>query len=600
MREIAAAPTKAVKKIISQVYGLLCGSDNYFRDRANFTLACVQDRLAQVRVIGGIVLRRLTALDGLFKHQSGRVIALGRVMLVILFLIAVWLNRAEPEPRLFGTFAVLSVYAAAVIAIAATTWRNWWLDARLAIPMHAVDMAVFTAIVFSTNGSTSPFFLFFVLPLLSAAIRWGWRETALTAVSLVVLYLTAGLLVAATQSFELERFVVRAGYLVILSLLLIWFGIHQRGAGLLFPVDFELGLEQSRNPLARTLEHFMRVTRARGGALLVGHAGEESCDGLSINDAAQRMFSLDRPLVRDSRHGAFLCDMVRDRALTRLAEGRFGFERASRLVDTTGAAELGLTEGVVAQVQTGTHDGWMVLWDIPDLSTDFIEFGRELGRAAGAILDRDALLEAIETSAAARTRLSLARDVHDSIVQFLAGAAFRVEAIKRAGKSGGEIGTELDELKRLLVEEQGEIRGFLLALRRDRELELTEAVAELRALAERLGQQWSVDCNVTADGEEGSIPIRLQLDLQQMLREAVANAVRHGGAKRVDVGLALADNRLQLSVVDNGSGFSKSGKQVEPWSLKERVERAHGSLRLVSEPGSTNILISLPLAGAAA
>ena len=167
------------------------------------------------------------------------------------------------------------------------------------------------------------------------------------------------------------------------------------------------------------------------------------------------------------------------------------------------------------------------------------------------------MLDAIEAGAAARTRLSLARDVHDSIVQFLAGAAFRVEAIKRAARSGATVDAELDELKRLLVEEQGEIRGFVMALRRDRELELAEAVAELRALAERLGQQWSVDCRVSADGERRrSIPIRLQLDLQQLLREAVANAVRHGGANRIDVGLSVDRDQVELSVADNGSGFA--------------------------------------------
>ena len=196
-----------------------------------------------------------------------------------------------------------------------------------------------------------------------------------------------------------------------------------------------------------------------------------------------------------------------------------------------------------------------------------------------------------------RTRLSLARDVHDSIVQFLAGAAFRLEAIKRSPKINRSVANDLDELKRLLVEEQGEIRAFLLALRSDRALGLAEAVAELRALAGRLSRQWSIDCTVTAEGDHGLIPIRLQLDLQQMLREAVANAVRHGKADRVEVGLAVEGNRLQLRVADNGSGFSTT---TEPWSLKERVERAHGSLRLMSEAGSTNILISLPVAGAAA
>jgi signal transduction histidine kinase len=87
-----------------------------------------------------------------------------------------------------------------------------------------------------------------------------------------------------------------------------------------------------------------------------------------------------------------------------------------------------------------------------------------------------------------------------------------------------------------------------------------------------------------------------------LLREAVANAVRHGGADRVDVGLSVARGQVELSVADNGSGFAASDgvAELEPWSLKERVERAHGSLRLDSAPGSTNVRISLPLRGVAA
>ena len=523
-------------------------------------------------------------------------------MLAILFLLAVSLDRSQAERATTQTYVLLFIYAAAAVGIAAATWRNWWLDARLAIPMHAIDMAVFTAIVFSANGSTSPFFLFFVLPLLSAAIRWSWRETAFTAASLVLLYLSAGLMVAPHQSFELERFVIRAGHLFILSLLLIWFGIHQRLARVFFRADdLEVGLREGENAFARALGLALDASGAAGGALIVAPAGEEPCEAFVMRGGRQRTVTLPLPLVRDAAHRAFLYDIGRDRAVSRVPEGRFQFAPTSDLLNCAEALELGCVEGLIAEVRTGTQQGWLVLWGIPDLSTDFIEFGRELGHAAGAILDRHTLLEAIESGAAARARLSLARDVHDSIVQFLAGAAFRVEAIKRSA-TGTQIGSDLDELKRLLVEEQAEIRGFLLALRRDRELELADALTELRALAERLSQQWSVDCSVSGDGEQGSIPIRLQLDLQQMLREAVANAVRHGGAKRIDVDLAVADNLLHMRVADNGSGFVRvKGKSIaEPWSLKERVERAHGSMRLDSEPGSTNILISLPLAGAAA
>lgn len=522
-------------------------------------------------------------------------------MLGILFLIAVSLEPTGPsETR--GTYGLLLLYVGLALSVTALTWRNWWLDARLAIPMHALDMAVFTVIVFSTDGSTTPFFLFFVLPLLSAAIRWGWRETALTATTLIVLFICAGWLVAGTGGFELERFVRRSGHLLILSLLLIWFGIHQGvGAHFLDFQDVEGGLEKAESPLTRALHLAMKVTKARRGALLIAPTGEEACEGVCLVAGEHRTVNLARPVFRATAPPVFLFDVSEDRSLTRAPKGRFHFDSAAAVMDLDAALPLGLTEGLAIEVRTGTCQGWLILSDVADLSVDFIDLGRELGRATGSIIDRQALLEAIENGAAARTRLSLARDVHDSIVQFLAGAAFRVEAIKRAATSGAVINAELEELKRLLVEEQAEIRVFLLALRSERELELADAVAELRALAERLSQQWSVDCHVVTDSDQGSIPIRLQLDLQQMLREAVANAVRHGHADRVEVGLAVENNRLHMRVEDNGAGFSKGeGKPAEPWSLKERVERAHGSLRLVSEPGSTNILIDLPLAGAAA
>src|SRR5438045_5743674 len=154
------------------------------------------------------------------------------------------------------------------------------------------------AIVFSSNGTPSPCFLFFVLPLLSAAVRWSWRETALTASALIVLYMIAGLLIAGTQSFELERFVLRAGNLLILSLLLIWFGIHQRFAGSFFQVEeIEAGLEERENPLARALSFAMEASRARAGALIVGGVGEEPCDGFAIVGNQFRSFSAGRPLV---------------------------------------------------------------------------------------------------------------------------------------------------------------------------------------------------------------------------------------------------------------------------------------------------------------
>ena len=540
--------------------------------------------------------------QSMFKYQSGRVIALGRAMLALLFLLSIWLDQSQPAQAPEQTYALLVFYVLFAIGLAALTWRNWWLDARLAAFAHFIDIAVFTGIVFSTNGYTSPFFLFFILPLLSAAIRWGWRETTLTATGLVLLYFAAGLLVAGSQVFELQRFIVRSGHLVILSALLIWFGIHQQFARLFFPLDeLDRRLGRGEDPIAQALAFAMGEARARSGAVLLRSNDGQRFAGTRITNGTAQALKLSQPLMREAVP-VLLFDIERDRTLSRRPDGWHRFVPAWKLINADALRELGASEGLISEVRSGTLQGCLLLWDMPDLSVDFLELGRELGRDAGAVIDHDSLLSAIEEGAAARTRLSLARDVHDSVVQFLAGAAFRVEAIMRGSRSHGQVESDLKELKRLLIEEQGEIRTFISALRRDRELELHEAVEELKSLARRLGQQWSVDCRVEASNDDAWIPIRLQLDLQQLLREAVANAVRHGRASRIDVDVGVEQGNLRLEVKDNGSGFlpANGAKPVKPWSLKERVDRANGSLSLFSEPGCTNLVITLPLAGAAA
>jgi signal transduction histidine kinase len=539
----------------------------------------------------------------LFKYQSGRVIALGRAMLAAMFLVAIWLDRSQPAQTVPQTYAFLFFYLCFALALAAATWTNWWLDARLAVFAHVVDMAVFAVIVFSTNGYTSPFFLVFILPLLSAAIRWGWRETALTAAALVVLFFTGGMLVSGSVSFELQRFIVRTAHLIILSSILIWFGIHQRFTSLFVRLDDFDSLIGQGDPGALALRVTMEAAGAGTGTLLIRSEASEPFSGMRID--ADSVTSIDRSgrLVRDAGFGgSLLFDVGKNRALTKTTRSWARFAQASNVLDSGEMHGLGLRRGLLTTIRSGTVEGWLILEDIADLSGDYIDLGRELGRAAGSVLDRSALVSAMEEKAAAQTRLSLARDVHDSIVQFLAGASFRVEAIGRAARDGGQVEADLTELKRLLVEEQTEIRSFVSALRRDREIELTEVVQDLRALAVRLSQQWSIDCKVSTATKDAAIPIRVHLDLQQLLREAVANAVRHGGANRVAVNLAVDGDLLKLDVTDNGKGFGpmNGGSPVEPWSLKERVDRAHGSLMLVSEPGRTDISISLPLAGAGA
>jgi signal transduction histidine kinase len=94
------------------------------------------------------------------------------------------------------------------------------------------------------------------------------------------------------------------------------------------------------------------------------------------------------------------------------------------------------------------------------------------------------------------------------------------------------------------------------------------------------------------------IPTRLHLDAQQLVREAVANAVRHAGAKSISIRLAADADDMQLVFINDGAAYPKSedGGRM-PKSLRERVEEAGGALDLSRGMGVTRLTIELPLAG---
>lgn len=119
---------------------------------------------------------------------------------------------------------------------------------------------------------------------------------------------------------------------------------------------------------------------------------------------------------------------------------------------------------------------------------------------------------------------------------------------------------------------------------------------DLEALAERLARQWDVSCELVVEPAAMTIPTRLRLDALQMMREAVANAVRHASATTVTVKLAAVPDELRLEFINDGAKFRKRGGRLEmPSSLQERVHLAGGVLAMSRGMGVTKLSISLPI-----
>lgn len=517
-------------------------------------------------------------------------------MLAALFLLAISLDPSQPAhapPAV--TYGLLSGYILFAATIIGLTWDNWRRDARLAGPAHTIDILLFTALVLLTEGYTSPFYPFFMFLLLSAAIRWGWHAAALTAILLTMLYLVAGLLVlAAGEPLLIYRFVVRTGHLLILSLILIWFGANQRPmrARRLDSDSFpQPSLDES--PFETGLRAAMRRLGANNGTFVWRENDQDELTGLSIRNGDLSPESLaGQPMAS----APFLYNLSEDRALKKDDQRNLVEFAAGDAIAITSASALALSEGLAIPVRSDRGEGLIFLDEVPGLATDHIDLGEQLAADVASHLQRHALLRAVEEGAEARSRLTLARDLHDSVVQFLAGSAFRIEAMKRSREAGRNIEPELDELKQLMMQEQHELRSFITALRSGPLVAINDLARELKALAERLSRQWDIDCEFSSRPAQMMIPTRLRLDAHQLMREAVANAVRHAQANSVTIELKAEAEELRLEFSNDGANFPKRDGRLEmPSSIHERVAEAGGALDVARGMGVTVMTISLPI-----
>ena len=130
---------------------------------------------------------------------------------------------------------------------------------------------------------------------------------------------------------------------------------------------------------------------------------------------------------------------------------------------------------------------------------------------------------------------------------------------------------------------------------------------------EYLGMAQAVKTECRVFSEESHIPVACscrdiaeKLDqtvgqiILRVLREALSNAARHGGASKIDVEAAVADARFILVIRDNGSGFefkkSLFGPGLGLFSMMERVRLIGGELQINSSLGrGTELVCRVPL-----
>src|SRR5258705_658279 len=118
-----------------------------------------------------------------------RVLAIGRAFLTVSGLIAIYVDPTEPARLAELTYAVLFGYTLYSLIVLSFVHRATRFAPRDGEILHGIDILWTAALTFVSSGHGSPFFLFFLFIQLSAAYRWGFRETVLTTAVTVGIFL---------------------------------------------------------------------------------------------------------------------------------------------------------------------------------------------------------------------------------------------------------------------------------------------------------------------------------------------------------------------------------------------------------------------------
>jgi signal transduction histidine kinase len=201
-------------------------------------------------------------------------------------------------------------------------------------------------------------------------------------------------------------------------------------------------------------------------------------------------------------------------------------------------------------------------------------------------------------------RKRVARELHDEFAQTLTALAMELEAAAR--RIPPELPAARDAVMRThqrAIQSIEEVRRLILDLR-PVVLDDHGLVPALRWYAERCLAPLGIAARVAAPGWRRRLDPRTEVVIFRIVQEALNNIARHSGATEAEVRLELGDDRLDVTVTDNGRGFAPHARTGAPagarglglLGMRERASLLGGEFAVESALGrGTRVRVRVPL-----
>ena len=198
-------------------------------------------------------------------------------------------------------------------------------------------------------------------------------------------------------------------------------------------------------------------------------------------------------------------------------------------------------------------------------------------------------------------RERMARELHDTLAQGVAGLILQLEALKEHQQQNRypQAQSVLEQAIARARSTLGESRAAIENLRNDK----VDFKGVVEALVAQFKSVSEVDCQLTLQLNENSpIPQNIQHHAQRVLHEALANINKHAGLAQAQINIEQNQSTLSLHITDDGTGFDTNQPYAQGCfglqGLAERARLTHSQYMLTSTPGAgTTIEFIFPLEG---
>jgi len=268
------------------------------------------------------------------------------------------------------------------------------------------------------------------------------------------------------------------------------------------------------------------------------------------------------------------------------------------------AAAVGQGQPVPLRL-TGLHETDAVSCSLHRASESLHRTMAEREQAAAALHASEERKQVLHQAVLAQEneRTRIARELHDSLGQYLTALQLGLNAIGRRTRQDPAVADELARLRDLTSDIGGEVNRIAWELRPTAldDLGLEKAIAQY---LEEWGERSCLQFDLQVDLGSRRLSQTVETTVYRALQEAITNVVRHAEAERVAVILEVVGRQLQLIVEDDGRGFppdddgggGQGTLRLGLMGIRERLALVDGTLEVESAPGSgTTLFVRVPI-----